>query len=293
MAPAVAMGVGKLLGLNEDLLANALSLALVPHLPIFVTHAGVLSMWKGCHDAEAVRCGLWAALLAREGMTGPCQPFEGRGGMCDHIGPFKELRLPASPDGMLVQRIDRKRTPTEGNTQTILEVIPSIREWTKVDDIASIQIEMSHHAWQEIADPAKWDPRNRETADHSMPYTIAVALMDGEVYLDSFTPKRFLDPALRRLMEKITTRPNLDFSGPRARITVRTKTGGELTKDTLPERQLSHEEIIPKFNRICAFMSVTDDQRDRARAAWSNLRAVRDIAEPIRVLAHFGRPLPL
>ena len=296
--PATAMAAGKLMGLNEDQLANALSLTLVPHMPMKVSHAGALSHWKGCHSSEAVRCAVFSTLLAREGMTGPAQPFEGRQGLFDHIGPFKELHLPAaSPDGrMVVQRMSFKRFPSEGSTQSILELIPQIRAWTRAGDISSIYVQLPRDGWLETADPPKWDPRNRETADHSMPYVIAVALIDGDVYLDSFTPKRIQDPAVRRLMEKITVGPDpsLTYQGA-ARLTVRTTTGGELVKETLVRLStpMTRQEIIAKFNRVCAFMSVADEQRDRARAEWSNLRAVRDIAEPIRALAHFGRPLPL
>src|ERR1700732_2896899 len=71
---------GKLMGLNQDQLANALSLALVPHMPMYVCHIGTQSMWKGPHSSEQVRNGVWAAMLARAGMTGPCVPFAGRGG---------------------------------------------------------------------------------------------------------------------------------------------------------------------------------------------------------------------
>jgi len=296
--PATAMAAGKLMGLNEDQLANALSLTLVPHMPMKVSHAGALSHWKGCHSSEAVRCAVFSTLLAREGMTGPAQPFEGRQGLWDHIGRFQALRLPAtSSDGrMIVQRMGFKRFPAEGSTQSVLEVIPRIRAWTKAEEIASIFVQLPYDGWQETADPPKWDPRNRETADHSMPYVIAVALIDGDVYLDSFTPTRIQDPAVRQLMEKITVGPdpNLTYQGA-ARLTVRTKTGGELVKETAVHLNtpMTRQEIDAKFNRVCAFMSVSDEQRDRARAAWSNLSAVRDIAEPIRGLAHFGRPLPL
>lgn len=97
-------------------------------------------------------------------------------------------------------------------------------------------------------------------------------------------------------MEKITVGPdpNLTYQGA-ARLTVRSKTGAELVKETLVQLStpMTHQEIIAKFNRVCAFMSVSDEQRDRARATWSNLLPVRDIAEPIRALARFGRPLPL
>jgi 2-methylcitrate dehydratase len=296
--PATAMAAGKLMGLNEDQLANALSLTLVAHMPMKVTHVGALSHWKGCHSSEAVRCAVFSTLLAREGMTGPAQPFEGRQGLFEHLGAFKDLHLPAaSPDGrMIVQRMSFKRFPSEGSTQSILELTPQIRAWTRADDIASIYVQLPHDGWLETADPPKWDPRNRETADHSMPYVIAVALIDGDVYLDSFTPKRIQDPVVRRLMEKITVGPDssLTYQGA-ARLTVRTKTGGELVKETLVRLNtpMTRQEIVAKFNRVCAFTSVSDEQRDRARGEWSNLLAVRDIAEPIRALAHFGRPLPL
>jgi 2-methylcitrate dehydratase len=296
--PATALAAGKLMGLNEDQLANALSLTLVPHMPLKVTHVGALSHWKGCHSSESVRCAVFSTLLAREGMTGPAQPFEGRQGLFEHLGRFKELRLPAaSPDGrMVVERMGFKRFPSEGSTQSILELTPQIRAWTKVEDIASIYVQLPRDGWLETADPPKWDPRNRETADHSMPYVIAVALIDGDVYMDSFTPKRIQDPVVRRLMEKITIGPDPSFTYQgAARLTVRTKTGGELVKQTLVHLNtpMTRQEIVAKFNRVCAFMSVADEQRDRARAEWSSLSAVRDIAEPIRALAHFGRPLPL
>jgi hypothetical protein len=56
---------------------------------------------------------------------------------------------------------------------------------------------------------------------------------------------------------------------------------------------MSDEEIAAKFDRACAYMSVANGQRDRARTEWANLRAVKDISVPMRTLANFGRPLPL
>jgi 2-methylcitrate dehydratase len=297
--PAVAMAAGKLMGLNEDQLANALSLTLVPHMPMSVTHVGALSHWKGCHSSEAVRCAVFSTLLAREGMTGPAQPFEARDGLWDHTGkPARELRLPApSADGkMAIQRMSFKRFPSEGSTQSILELTPAIREWTRAEDIASIHVDLPFGGWQETADPQKWDPQNRETADHSMPCVIAVALIDGDIYLNSFEPKRFNDPAVRTLMDKVSVGadPAFTYQG-QARLTVRNKTGGQLVKETSVRllTPMTHDEIIAKFNRACAYMSIPNDQRDRARAAWGNLRAVKDIAEPMRELARFGQPKAL
>ncbi len=297
--PATAMAAGKLMGLNEDQLANALSLTLVPHMPMKVSHAGALSHWKGCHSSEAVRCAVWATLLAREGMTGPAQPFEGRQGLCDHIGPIQGAASAGCQSRRANgrQRMSFKRFPSEGSTQSILELIPQIRAWTRAGDISSIYVQLPRDGWLETADPPKWDPRNRETADHSMPYVIAVALIDGDVYLDSFTPKRIQDPAVRRLMEKITVaaglQPHLSRSCPPHRSAIRWGANWSRRLRSTWNTPMTHQEIVAKFNRVCAFMSVSDEQRDSARATWSNLLPVRDIAEPIRALAHFGRPLPL
>ena len=296
--PATAMAAGKLLKLNQDQLANALSLSLVPHMPMKVSHVGALSMWKGCHSAEAVRCAVFATLLAREGMTGPAQPFAGRQGLFDHMGAFRDLRLPqAGPNRkMVIERAGYKRFPSEGSTQSVLELTPAIRKWTKAEDIASIYVELPFDGWQETADPPKWDPRNRETADHSMPYVIARALLDGDIYLDSFTKEKFMDPAARQLMDKITAGPNYDYTYQgEARITVVTKTGKQLVKETMVHMAtpMTRDDIVAKFNRVCAFRSVPNEQRDRVRELWLGLRNATDIAQPMQALTTFGQPLPL
>jgi 2-methylcitrate dehydratase len=297
--PAVAMAMGKLLKMNKDQLANALSLSLVPHIPLKVTHVGALSMWKGCHSAESVRCAVFDTLLAREGMTGPSQPFEARQGLFEHMGhPSLAMRLPISKDGrMEIERAGYKRFPSEGSTQSVLdELIPAVREFTKPEDIASIYIELPYDGWLETADPPKWDPRNRETADHSMPYVIARALIDGDIYLDSFTEEKFMDPIARQLMDRISAGPNHDYSYQgEARITVVTKTGRKLVKETLlhMNRPMTHQEIIDKFNRVCAFRSISNQQRNQAKELWLNLRKVKDFAEPMNALASFGNPRPL
>ena len=295
---ATAMAAGKLMGLNEDLLANALSLALVPHVPMLVSHVGALSMWKGCHAAEAIKCAVWASFLAREGMTGPSQPFEARHGLFDHDGPFrKELRLPdnsaANPDGrFFVERVRFKSHPAAGGIPWI-DVIPQIKAWTKADDIESIHIVEAFAGWQETADPPKWDPRNKETADHSQPYIIARALLDGEIYLDSFTPEKIMDPAARAIMEKITVGLNPNPKGGMI-FTVHKKGDPNSRQFTPPpEPQMTRDDINKKFNRVCAFRAISDSQRERVRETWSNLRAVRDIAESMRDLAKFGRPVTL
>jgi len=296
------MGVGKLMGLNQDQLANAVSLALVPHMPMYVCHIGTQSMWKGTHSAEQVRNGVWGAMLAREGMTGPCAPFEGRDGLIAHIGPFtRDLRFPASLDGrMALETIHGngggyKRVASEGNTQNFHQnIAPALLDWAKPDEIESIDVQIHYFGWQEISDPPKWDPQNRETADHSLSYNIARHLLDKQIYLDSFTREKYTDPVARELMNRIRIRPLPDRSiGDGTVLTVRKKSGEERVFIGKPVPPMSHEELVQKYNRLADFMQISTEQRERARAQWMNLRSVKDIAEAMGTIAHFGRPRPL
>jgi 2-methylcitrate dehydratase len=297
-----AMAVGKLMGLNQDQLANALSLALVPHMPMYVCHVGTQSMWKGTHSAEQVRNGVWGAMLAREGMTGPCMPFEGRDGLIAHIGPFtRDLRLPTSPDGRMALEMIHgngggyKRIASEGNTQNFHQnIAPALIAWARPEEIASIDVQIHYFGWQEIADPPKWDPRNRETADHSLPYNIARHIIDKQIYLDSFTKEKYMDPVVRELMNKISIRPLSDRSiGDGTVLTVRKKSGEERVFKGHAVAPMSHDDLIEKYNRISDFMQVSRQQRERARSQWMNLGTCKDIGEAIETIAKFGQPKPL
>ncbi len=132
--------------------------------------------------------------------------------------PTRDLKLPTSPDGRLVDRNvarERRRIQAggrpEGNNQTFHQTIaPEILKWTKPEEIASIDAQFHYFGWQEICDPLKWDPRNRETADHSAPYNVARMLLDGQIYFDSFTKEKYMDPKAHELMSKITFSPNLE-----------------------------------------------------------------------------------
>ncbi len=298
----VAAGVGKLLGLNQDQLANAISLALTLHVPIRVDRSNTLSMQKGCSTADAARIGVYCTLAAKEGMTGPSRPFEGRDGIWDRLtGPYKQLRLPPAPLTTVGLTGFIKRRPAEGYTQATHEdILPTVRAWVKPEDIAAIHIEMSYSGWLEIADPPKFDPLNRETADHSMPYEVARALLDGDVYVDSFTHDKITDPAARALMQKMTVSANTEYAYGQTKMTVHNKTGEQLVKETVNNRPglnagaaMTAEDIVAKYRRICEFIQIDKAQSERGLAQWANLRAVKDIAEPIQNLAKFGRPLAL
>ncbi len=285
-------------------LANAVGMALVPHVALN-KGVGAPSMWKGVRSAEATKSGVWAALMAREGMTGPPHPFEGRGSFWSLRGRGREFTLPDQAE-LCIERNWFKRFPADAQSQGVLVLLPDIRSWTSVEEIESIQYDMTFDNWQEVGSAPKWDPRNHETADHSMPFLLARGLLDGDVYLDSFTRDKILDPAVREVMAKMTLGPVADWRGlGTGRLTIRKKSGEQRHWDTLGGSRnptledyrrnvnMTDVEIAKKFDRACAYMKVPDTQRDRARTMWGNLPAVKDIGDATQTLARFGNPQPL
>ena len=208
---------GKLLGLNQEQMGHAISLAIAPNLPLGVTRTGELSMWKGCATATATRAGIFAAQLAQQGMTGPNEPFEGRRGLWEqalgntvNIPSFQKSR---GSDDFRILETTFKSYPSQIHTQAPIGVALELHAQVSPEKITSVLIQSYDGAVSSPAtEPQKWDPKTRETADHSIPYLVAVALRYGSVDAGSFTSERIHDPALRTLMAKFTMEEIPDFT---------------------------------------------------------------------------------
>src|SRR4029078_7244157 len=201
-AVSSAAGSAKVLGLSLEQTAHAIALAAVPNLATDISRRGHLTMWKGCAAANAARNGVFAAIMASEGMAGPPTPFED--GLTAVIGAEEICPFPVDPTGFSLLKADYKFFLSEFHAQgpafLALELLPQI----KLDDVEKIEVSTYHFAWFEIGSGAeKWQPTTRETADHSMPYVVAAVLIDG-AYTDAiFAPERFSDPKTLELMKKI------------------------------------------------------------------------------------------
>ena len=192
-----ACAAGKALGLDEEQMGHAISLAAVPNVPLRVTRMGELSMWKGCAAAAATRSGIFAAQLAAEGMTGPFEPFEGRMGLWDQaIGYPVEIEAMGGNDvPFRILNTIFKFYPSQIHTQAPIDLAIQLHERVSLDDVASIKIQSYRSAVSSAStEPEKWDPQTRETADHSIPFLTAVGLRDGAVTPATFAPDRIADP---------------------------------------------------------------------------------------------------
>jgi 2-methylcitrate dehydratase len=254
---------GKVMELDQPAMQHALSLAVVPNLPLGVTRVGELSMWKGCAAASATRAGIFAAQLAQQGMTGPEAPFEGRRGLWQqavgksvHLTHFGGHGEPFRMTSTIV-----KSFPSQIHTQGPISLALELRTQVHVSDIAAIRLRGYRSAVSSAAtEPEKWAPQTRETADHSIPYLVAVAWHDGAVTPASFTTARLQDPAVHRLMAKMTIAEDADFTRRfpdeyNCHMEVTTTSGQRLTAALSHppghwRRPLSDAGVADKFHRL-------------------------------------------
>ncbi len=214
---AAAAALGRLLGLDRQSLAHAIAISITPNMPLHVARTGELSHWKGCAGPQAATNAMWAVRLAKAGMTGPARPFEGVQGFFEAVAPANLARLGRHVDGLLgIERVFTKALPACGHSLSAVEGVMRIRERVAPEQVAALEILTYQVAWKAIGGGAgdaeeKWAPKTRETADHSLPYLAAVALLDGGIGLDSFEADRITDPRLPSLMRRIAVRVDDDM----------------------------------------------------------------------------------
>ncbi|MGH8618339.1 MAG: MmgE/PrpD family protein [Burkholderiales bacterium] len=271
---AAAVGAGKILGLNKEQMGNAIALASGPNVPTRQTRSGELSMWKGCACAASARGGVFAALLAKAGMTGPTAAFEGRHGVWDQVTrPFTLPPLGDHGKGFGVERCGIKFFPTEYHSQVPLSLALKLRKKFRMEDLDHVMVDMYDLAYSEIgSEPEKWDPKTRETADHSLPYMLAAVLRDGVVSIDMFTEERIQDRSLRVLMNQIRTRSNPEFTREfplkmNSRIEIVTRSGERHVEHACYPKGHEHDpmtdaEVEEKFRQLCrGFIDAAQGQK--------------------------------
>ncbi len=290
-------GAARVMGLNREQTGNSISLAVTPHLPLGATRTGELSMWKGCATASASRSAVFAAQLAAKGMSGPGEPFEGRRGLWEQaVG--RPVEIPDFPlggarrgdDPFRITRTIFKAYPSQIHTQAPIGLALQLREKVPADNIQSIHIDTYKVAASTASsEPEKWDPKTRETADHSIPWLVASALLDGPVTPSSFAEGRIASPALRDIMSRMMLNEEPDFTARypgeyNCRITLTDSDGAAHTAHTAWPRghrrnPMNDAEVEAKFRNF-AGIALTSSQCDRALGAIWDLDKLPNL-EPV------------
>lgn len=289
---ASTAAAARLFGLAGREFAQALNLGIAPNVALYQTRIGHVSMWKGCAYANASRNAVFAAMLASRGMTGPAPIFEGVGGYFKAVtrAPFKLAELGGQGVPYKILECSIKRYPLGQYSQTVVQAALELRaKIAGADDIAEIRIETVTAAVRLMAgDPEKWTPATRETADHSMPYTVAVALIYGTVESQHFDDAYLHDPAILALAQrvKVAISAEADRHMPhamRCHFTLVTKTGA--THTTMVDyhkghyrNPMSEAEIEAKFRPLAADV-LQPGRTDRLLAALWRLEEQANIHE--------------
>jgi 2-methylcitrate dehydratase len=261
---AVAAGVSRALGLDRAKTANAIAISGTAFNALRVTRTGALSHWKGlAYPNTAFGC-THAVFLAMRGITGPMEVFEGNKGFMDAIaGPF-EIDW-SQEDLERVRQTLIKRYNAELHSQSALEGILELQEEYGFagTDVERIEIEIFDVAYHIIGGGEEGDKtvvRTKEEADHSLPYMVAVAVLDGEVTPHQYLPERIERSDVQTLLRKVIVRPSEEYSRrfPEempCRLSVTLKNGRQLIKEKrdyegFPTRPMTWKTVVSKLERL-------------------------------------------
>ncbi|MBI3045076.1 MAG: MmgE/PrpD family protein [Betaproteobacteria bacterium] len=297
----VASASARLLGLTPRQIAHAISIAAVSGNLLRQVRTGHLSVWKAVAAGEAGRAGVFAAMLAREGMEGPSQPFEGKHGWCHRVA-GKPITLGSLGGGDVPFKVGvtliKPRTACAATIGAILaaeKVAPALADVSKV---SKVTVEVYKNAKVGMGTGEHhWNPDSRETADHSIPYVVAATLIDGTVTPRSFHEARRTDPRLRQLLSKIEVAANEEFTEAyerfpvehHARVSVVMADGGRHVGEAGGSRgdlseQKTDEQIAAKFRALSADVMEIGRANAALELLWA-LDQMENVAEVAPMLA--------
>jgi 2-methylcitrate dehydratase len=211
----VPLMAGKAWRLPVQQVVEAIGISGVRQLTLLAITRGPISMMKALPYAHNAMDGLFATRLAAAGFTGP-------GNAMDWF--LKEMK-PAEPEVRLdlrkfrIGQVGLKRFPLQFELQTIAEAGVNLhaRARERIGEIAQIVVETYPITIERTASPSRYDPKTRETADHSLPVCLAMALLDGEVTIAQYEHERWRASEVLGLARKVAvkTGERLAQSAPR------------------------------------------------------------------------------
>ena len=253
----------KLMGLDYEQTRNAVGIATAAYNPLRVTRTGEISMWKGIASANLARNAVYTAMLANNGMEGPVDAFEGQKGWKE-IVQGRDFQVEFTPCER-IHEVMTKKYMAGTHAQTAIEGLLELLDRDAIDphDIEGIHLE-TYESAKHVMGGGEGDrhvPKNREQADHSIPYTLAAAALDGQLMKEQYEQERITSDDVRRLMGTITVEGSAELterfeSGEQPyNITVTTSDGSEhrIEKTAFeghPTTPMSWERLEEKFHGI-------------------------------------------
>lgn len=294
VSPIIA---GKILGLTIEQMVNAIGISGSHNFTIGAPASGKLSMMKNFVDPLAVQSGVIAALLAQKGFTGPQYIFEGKEGLMDClfgwdyenqiVSPIKipkrekygewkwniEILIDNLGSNFKILECSMKAFPTEALTHTHISAVLNVVTKNDIhyEEIESVTIHTIARVCDILFDKEKYHPQTRETADHSLPYCIAAAIVDRKITAQSFTEEKLKDPRIWKVIDKIKGEASTEFEKlfpekQPSKVVFKTKDGKEFSEyleypKGHPKQPMTVEDLENKFNSLTDESMTSEKQR--------------------------------
>jgi 2-methylcitrate dehydratase len=289
VSPIVA---GRMLHLSWEQIQHAIGISASRHCTLGAVTAGKLTMMKNTVDPMATASGVLAALLAERGYTGPEHVIDGKEGLTRVLG--ADWKLDRLTEGLgnswHITRCGMKAFPTEALTHTPISAVLDLVKSNDLhpEQVEKIQIRSLARAADILSDPSKYDPHTKETADHSLPYVIAAALVDRQVTPTQFAQEKIFDPIIRAQLKKIevVADPEIEKVFPalqRAIVRIDTTDGRSFSKQLDypkgdPRNPLTDQELEEKFAALADEVLSVGAQQRLKDSVW-NLERVGSVTE--------------
>lgn len=280
VSPFVA---GRGLRMSWEKIQHAVGISASRHCTLGAAVSGKLTMIKNTVDPMATQSGVFAALLAEKGYTGPEHVIDGKEGLVHCLGP--EWKLNILTDGLgdswRITQCGMKFFPTEALTHAPISAVLDLVKENDLDpdNVTKIQIRSLARAADILSDPSKYDPHTKETADHSLPYVIAAALVDRQVTPAQFEMAKIMDPTIRAQLKKVevVADPEIEKVFPalqRVIVNITTADGRTLSKQLDypkgdPRNPLTDAEIEEKYAALADGVLSQKAQKKLKDAIWS------------------------
>ncbi len=294
VSPIVA---GKMLELTEEQMVAAVGISGSSHFTLGGVVAGALTNMKNTADPMAAEAGMRAAVLAQTGYTGPVKVLEGKEGLFEVLKSVKwdpEILIRDLGAKFLITECEYKAFPTEALTHQPITAALALMKENEINprNVTGILIETTTRGADILSDPSKYSPTTKETADHSLPYCIAVAVAKGSVLPSDFEEEALHDPLVRELIRKIkvVSNPEIDALFPRVKRAVCTI----MTEDRKYRRQedfakgsagypMTDAELVSKF-KANSSRQLSENRMKEVVDATFSIERFTDIEEYVKLL---------
>ncbi|MEA2030549.1 MAG: MmgE/PrpD family protein [candidate division Zixibacteria bacterium] len=293
ISPIVA---GKLLGLSVKQMVNAIGINGSHNHTIGCPTAGALTMMKNTVDPMAVQSGVFAALMAQKGYSGTTAVFEGKEGLMDVFGDSWEPKalLEGLGESFRILQCGMKAFPTEALTHTHISATLKAVTTNNIsyDQIESVTITSIARACDILFDPHKYRPESRETADHSLPYCVAVVLVDHKISVQSFSEEKLKDKRIWEVIDKIKGEASEEFekmfpAKQPSKVVIKTVDGKEYSEYLEypkgdPREPMTIEDLRSKFSGLASELLDKERQKEIENTIFScETISCRDLMEKL------------